>query len=139
MMRAGCPHLLAVDHPAVALELGAGHCAREIGARAWLAEQLAPGILASQAAAQPFFLLRLVAVHQKSCGRQPADAGLRDADGADTPQLFLDYHLERHRQLAAEPVLWPRGHAPARVDQLVAPFHQAVVWAPVRLQPGTRL
>src|SRR5438045_1204486 len=68
-----------------------------------------------------------------------ADAGRRDVDGADTPQLFLDYHLEPHRQLAAEPVLCPRGHAPARVDQLVAPFHQAVVWAPVRLQPGTRL
>ncbi len=44
---AGVPHLLAVDHPLVAVAHGAGAQRREVGAGAGLAVELAPDLLAA--------------------------------------------------------------------------------------------
>ena len=45
---ARAPHLLAVDHPLVAVALGPGRQAGQVGAGARLAEQLAPHLVAPQ-------------------------------------------------------------------------------------------
>ena len=78
------PHLLAVDHPGScpcksARVVGAG----EVRAAARLAEELAPGVLAGEDAAQKLLFLQIRAVREDRRGRQRADAGLGDADGAD--------------------------------------------------------
>src|SRR5271166_363695 len=102
MMRTRRPHLLAVDHPAVATELGPRRRSRQIRPGPRLTEQLAPGVVAGQAAAQEFLLLRVSAVYQQRRRRQPADTGLGDADRADALHLVLDHDFERRRQFTAE-------------------------------------
>ena len=53
-MRAGGPHLLAIDNVLVPLALRAGHGAGQIGSVTRLAKQLAPNVLARQASPQEF-------------------------------------------------------------------------------------
>ena len=139
LVRAGGPHLLAVDHPLVALPVGARHGAGHVRAAARLAEQLAPGVLAGEDAAQELLLMQVGAVRQDGRGGQRADAGLGDADRADPGELLVDDGVEGHRQVAAVPLLRPVRHAPARVGQLVAPFDQAEFGVPVGFQPGADL
>src|ERR1700736_2505100 len=61
VVRAGGPDLLTIDHPTAVLELSPGHRAGKVGAAARLAEQLAPGVFASQYAAQERTLLKFAA------------------------------------------------------------------------------
>ncbi len=56
------PHLLAADHPLVAVAHRLGGQAGQVGAGAGLAEQLAPGVLAGEGAPQQALLDGLVAV-----------------------------------------------------------------------------
>ena len=136
LVGAGGPHLLAVDHPLVALAVGARDGARHVRAAARLAEQLAPGVLAGEDAAQELLLMQVGAVVEDGGGGQGADARLGDADRADAGELLVDDGVELHRQVAAVPLLGPVRRAPARFDQLGAPFDQAVVGLPVGFQPG---
>src|SRR5436190_10030365 len=57
LVSAGGPHLLPVDDPLIAAELGACHRTGHVGTAAWFAEQLAPDILAGQYAQQELLLL----------------------------------------------------------------------------------
>ena len=136
LVRAGGPHLLAVDHPLIAAELGARHRAGHVGAAARLAEQLAPDVLAGQDAQQELLLLQIGAVRQDGRGGQRADADLGDADGADALEFLLDHRHQADRQVAAVPARRPMRRAPAGFGKLVAPFHQPVIRAPVGFQPG---
>ena len=58
----GRPHLLAVDHPLVAVAHGPGGEAGEVGAGAGLAEQLAPDLVAAEHRVEEALLLRVGAV-----------------------------------------------------------------------------
>jgi hypothetical protein len=136
LVRRGGPDLLAVDHPLVALPVGARHRARHVRAAARLAEQLAPGVLAGQDALQELLLMEIRAVRQDGRRRQGADAGLGDADGADLAELLVDHGIEFHRQVAAVPLLGPMRRAPARLAELGAPFDQAEIGIPVGFEPG---
>ena len=57
VLRAGRPHLLAVDHPLVAVAHRRRRQRRDIGAGAGLAEQLAPDLLAAQQLGEVALLL----------------------------------------------------------------------------------
>ena len=139
LVRAGRPHLLAVDHPLVALPVGPRHGARHVRAAARLAEELAPGVLAGEDAQQELLLMQVGAVREDGRGRQGADAGLGDADRADLLEFLVDHGVERHRQVAAVPLLGPVRHAPARRGELLAPVDQPELGVPVGLQPGAHL
>ena len=115
LVRRRRPYLLAVDHPLVAALVGARHGAGQIRARARLAEQLTPGVLAGQDALQVLLLMEIGAVRQDGRGGQRADAGLGDANRADAGELFVDHRIERHRQVAAVPLPGPVRRTPARV------------------------
>ena len=136
MVGAGGPHLLAVDDPLLAVELGTACRAGEVGTAARLAEELAPGVFAGKDAAQILGLLRVGAVFQQRCRRQQANARLGNAHRADARELFLHDGRQRLRQVAPEPVLRPRRHSPAGVGELAAPLGQARVRIPVRVQPS---
>ena len=136
LMRAGGPDLLAVDDPLVALHLRPGHRAGDVGSAAGFGEQLAPGILPGHDAEQELLFVHVGAMRQDRGGRQDADAGLGDADGADTLEFFLDHRHQADGQVAAIPAARPVRVAPAGLGQLMAPFHQTQVRVPVCFQPG---
>ncbi len=133
---AGGPDLLAIDDPAVSYQLRPRHGAGEIGARARLAEQLAPNVLAGQAWAKERLLLRVRAVGEQGLGREVAHAGAGDAHGADAADLLVDDDGQRRRQIAAVPGFGPGRRGPAGIDQFGAPFDEAKIWVPVGLEPG---
>src|SRR5579871_328310 len=83
-MRARGPDLLAVDDPVVALLLGAGAQARDVGAAGGLGEQLAPDFLAGGKL------------------RQIAALGLLGAVGHHGRAAHALADLERLRQLAVD-------------------------------------
>ena len=71
VLRARRPDLLALEHELVAVAPGPGLHAREVRARAGLAEQLAPDVVAAQQRRDERLLLLLAGVHQQ---RRPAHA-----------------------------------------------------------------
>ena len=73
VMRARAPHLLTVEHPLVAVTIGAGREAGEIGAASGLAEQLAPRDLTRERRAQET-LLQLVGTVREDCRRREPEA-----------------------------------------------------------------
>ena len=90
--RATGPHLLAVDQPA-AVDLGrAGADAGGVGARARLAEQLAPHVLVLEARSDPALDLLLVGVLGDRLDDPAADPvlGALDAGGGE---LLVDHEL----------------------------------------------
>ena len=132
----GGPDLLPVDHPLVALAVGARDGAGHVRAAARLAEELAPGVLAGEDRQQELLLMQVGAVRQDGGGGQRADAGLGDTDGADLLEFLLDRGVELHGQVAAVPLLGPMRDAPARGRELLAPLDEAERRIPVVLQPG---
>ena len=136
MMGAGGPHLLAVDDPLLAVELGAACRPGEVRTAPRLAEELAPGVFAGEDAAQILGLLRIGAMFEKRCRRQQTNAGLGNAHRAHARELLVHHRCQRLRQVAPEPRLRPRRHPPAGVRQLAAPLGQARVRIPVRVQPS---
>src|SRR6266481_8070585 len=91
LVRAGGPHLLPVDDPLIAAELGSRHRTGHVGAAAWFAEQLAPDILAGQNAQQELLLLQISAVRENGRGGEGANADLGNADRTDALELLLDH------------------------------------------------
>ena len=88
------PHLLALDHPLVAVELGPGGQRRQVGAGAGLAEQLAPDLLGGQQRQQVALLLLVGAgVEDGRTGPADPDGVLRSADPGP-PQLLVDHELD---------------------------------------------
>ena len=136
---AGGPHLLAVDDPVVAVAVGAGGCAGEVGAAAGLAEELAPGVFAGEDAAQESCLVGIAAVFEQGGRGQEPNAGLGDADGVQSGEFLVHHRRKRFRHVAPVPPPGPNRHAPTRVRQQVAPGHQVFVRVPVCLQPFPHL
>ena len=122
-MRDRGPHLLAVHHPVVAVAHRARGEARDVGARARLAEHLAPDVLAREDARQVVLLLRLARVGEHG-GRAHADA-----DRAHRRIVMHDLRVLRdlvlHRQLllradAQAPVTLREVHPRQAVLELLA-------------------
>ena len=120
----GGPHLLAVDDPLVAVELGTGREAGQVGAGVGLAEALAPGDGALQDAGYELLLLLLGG---------PLEDGRSDQRVAEEvgPQRCLgpgELLVEDHRLHEAEPFaavfLGPRGADPAPLEELGRPVGQ---------------
>jgi hypothetical protein len=103
---AGRPHLLAVDHPLVAVTLGAGAERGEVGAGPRLAEQLAPDLLTGPQRLQEPPLLLLGAERQDGRGRhaQADDVGVRVVVGCARRREQL-VHLGLPRLRQAEPAV----------------------------------
>src|SRR3984893_17382344 len=139
LVRAGGPHLLPVDDPLIAAELGSRHRTGHVGAAAWFAEQLAPDILAGQNAQEELLLLQIGAVRENGRGGEGANADLGDADRTDALELLLDHRYQADGKVAAVPVPRPMRDAPPGFRQFETPFHQPVVRVPVRFQPGAYL
>src|ERR1700757_1103935 len=88
LVRTGGPHLLTVDDPLIAAELGPRHCASYVGTAARFAEQLAPDILTGQNTEEELFLLPVCAMLEDRRSSQGADPHLGDADGAEALELL---------------------------------------------------
>src|SRR5215469_2407429 len=104
LVRAGGPHLVSVDYPWIAADLGSRHRTGHIGAAARFAEQLAPDVLAGQYAEQELLLLPVGAMLKDRRSSQGADPHLGDADGADALELLLDHRHKTDGKVAAVPV-----------------------------------
>src|SRR5262249_19603079 len=107
------PDLLPVDDPEIALQIGARGRAREIGAAAGFAEELAPGVFTGEDAAQELFLLRVTAMLEQGCRSEQPDSRSCDADGAHIGKLFLDHPREADGEATSVPFLGPLRHTPA--------------------------
>jgi hypothetical protein len=97
------PHLLSVEHPFVAVALGAGLHVREIGTGVGLGVALAPNLGAAQDARKELMLLRVVAeVHDRRTEQSFTDNA--DAAGPARTGVFLveDDLFEQRRAAAAE-------------------------------------
>ena len=132
---AGGPHLLAVDEKVVAVAIGTGCGAGEVGAAARFAEELAPSVFAGEDAAQESCLVGVAAVFEQGRGSQQADSGLGDAHDAQSCELLIHDGRQGLRQIAPMPLLGPHRHPPAGVRQQVAPGDEVFVRVPVYLQP----
>jgi hypothetical protein len=135
-MRAGGPDFLAVDHPLIAFQVRARDRSRHVGPAAGFAEQLAPGVLPGQAAAQEFGFLHVGAVRQDRRGGQHANAGLGDADRADAFEFLLHHGDEADGQIAAVPCGRPVRRAPTGFGEFVTPIDQADFGIPMGFEPG---
>ena len=126
----GRPDLLAVDHPLVAVELGARREGGEVAARVRLAEPLAPGRLAVQDPRQEPVLLLLGAPLQD----RRADEGVAEEVGAQRCLGAGELLVEDHALEGAEPLALVLGR-PARADPaaLVEPL------GPLLVEPGPLL
>ena len=116
---AGVPHLLAVDDPLVAVELGAGGQPGEVGAGARLAEQLAPRVLAGERSGAGTARCSVVgAVGSRIVGAaRPMPVPSGSADRADGAELAGDDVVGPRRQAPPVPLGRPRRHRPAGVEQ----------------------
>ena len=120
------PHLLAVDHPLVAVELGAGLHVGEVGAGVGFGVALAPDLGAAQDAGQEAALLRVGAeVHDRGA-EQPL------ADDADAPRpagarvLLVEDHLLDERGAAPAELGGPAEPDPAVAAELLLPLEPLV-------------
>ena len=139
VMGAGRPHLLAVDHPLVAVPLGVRREPGEIRAAAWLAEQLAPGVGASDDGTQEPILQVVRTVLEDGRGGQPHARALGRADGSHPVELAVHHVRHRRREAPSPPLGRPRRSAPTGVGQQIAPASQGQVRVPVLRQPGANL
>ena len=122
VVTAGRPHLLAVDHPLVAVEHRRRLQAGEVGSRVGLAEALAPAHLAAEDLRQEVLLLLLGPPLQD---RRP-DERVAEEVGAHRrlgPGELLGEHDALHRRQAlAAVLLGPRGADPPAAVQLLRPL-----------------
>ena len=127
VMRARGPHLLAVDHPALAPirqfgALGAGADAGHVGARRRLGEELAPHFLAVQRRLDVALemLGRGIGHHGGNAHAQP---DVEEAQRHQVVRLFLLVdHLQDGRAAAAAIFLRPGDAGVARLGLLVLPL-----------------
>src|ERR1700720_3294247 len=103
LVRAGGPHLLPVDDPLIAAELGPRYRTGDVRSAARFAEQLAPDILTGQYAQQELLLLPVGAMLKDRRSSQGADPHLGDADGAEALELLLDHRYQADGKVAAVP------------------------------------
>ena len=103
LLRAGGPHLLPVDDPLIAAELGARHRTGHVRSAARFTEQLAPDVLTGQNAEQKLLLLQVGAMRENGRRSQGADAHLGDTDGTDALEFLLDHRYQADRKVAAIP------------------------------------
>src|SRR5262245_6845107 len=119
-MAVGRPHLVAVDDEAIAIELGAGREAREIGARARLGITLAPCRLAAENGRQvPGLLLRRAGLDDEWPDEiEAVRIGRRRTHAAD---LLEQDDLLGQRCAHATVLLRPMGRDPAARVELRVP------------------
>ena len=121
VVRARGPDLLAVDDPVVALLLGAGAQARDVGTAGGFGEQLTPDLFARGQRRQVLALLLLAG--ERHHGR-PAHAVADDEHAGELAEraLFLlpDHALDRRRSAAAI-FLRPVQAGPAGIGLLLLP------------------
>ncbi len=122
VVRARRPHLLAVDSPLLAVELGACAQSGEVGARARFGEELAPHVVAAQHRGQEALLL---------FGRTPRDdrrAGHRDTDREHTGRdvvvrlLLVEDPRLPARTASSAGFDRPRDPGPTAVEHDALPF-----------------
>src|SRR5476651_708496 len=120
-MRAGGPYFLAVDDPVVAVALGAGAQAGDVGSAGGLREQLAPDFLAGGDLRQIAPLVGLAAIGHH---RRPAHAltDLERAGELEVDSLFLlPDHLFDRAGAASAIFFWPVQADPAAFGLLLLP------------------
>ena len=138
VLRLGRPHLLAVDDPFVAVELGPGLERGEVAAGVGLGEALAPRDLAARGSSAGRALLLLGAPlagssARRGCRRRSRPAWARSASG----ELLVQHDALHERQPSAAVLLRPRGADPAALGELRV--HSALKLArssAVMLEPG---
>ena len=131
----GVPHLLAVDHPLVAVELGPCRESGEVGAGARLAEQLAPRLLAREDRSEQPLPNAVGPVFEDRRAGEPRTAAEREAHGADGTELVGDDVVRPRRQAATVPPLGPRRHGPPRGHQRLPPLDEWQIRIPVLREP----
>ena len=122
VVRARGPHLLAVDHPTLAVPLGPRADAGHVGARRRLGEQLAPHFLAVQRRLDVALemLGRGIGHHGGDAHAQP---DVEEAQRHQVVRLFLLVdHLQDGRAAAAAILLRPGDAGVARLGLLVLPL-----------------
>ncbi len=129
------PDFLAIDDPAIAAQLGFGDRTGQIRATTRLAEELTPGVFASQYGAQILLFLRIVAVHKNGVRCQPTGAGL-----SHTYRAVVGKHLRYHvglflGEIAPVVFLRPGRCGPTTCNQYLAPLRQWTIRIPVLIQP----
>src|SRR5262249_34359038 len=122
VLRRGVPHLLTGDHELVAVALGSCRERGEVAARARLAEQLAPELVATEEWPEVALLLLGGAVRHD---RRPGE-GLRRGDepggGVELRQLLVEDDLLRRGAAATTERLRPGDPRPAVVEQRALPL-----------------
>src|SRR5260221_164376 len=115
------PYLLAVDHPLVAVEIGAGLDVGQVGARVGLRVALTPDVGTAQNARQEPALLRLVPeMHDRRAEQSFADDA--DASRSTCPRVFLvEDHLVQQRCTPTAVLRGPPQSNPAVVSELLLP------------------
>ena len=141
-MRARGPDLLAVDDPVVALLLGAGAQAGDVGAAGRLRKQLAPDLLAGGELRQIVPLVLLAAErHHGRAAHALADLERLRQLAVDALFLLPDHLLDR-RGAAAAIFLWPMQAGPAAFGLLLLPgladLDDVVVLQPDAAERGLR-
>ncbi len=118
----GCPHLLTVDYPLVAIEHRSGFEAGQVASAIWLAEALTPAHLAAEDLWKKLFLLLFSSPLQQRW----ADKCVAEEVGAHwclcVCKLFCQYNTLQCVEAFAAVFLWPRCTNPAAFKQFVWPL-----------------
>src|SRR5689334_4175170 len=120
-MRARGPDLLAVDDPVVALLLGAGAQARDIGAAGGFGEQLTPDLLARRQRRQVLSLLLLAGERHHGRAAHAVADDEHAGELAERTLLLLPDHALDRRRAAAAVLLGPVQAGPAGIGLLLLP------------------
>ncbi len=121
VVRARGPHLLAVDHEAVPVQLGPGAQAGQVAAGVGLAHAQAPADLGTQRGQRVPGLLLLGAPVEDGRGDDGQALGVAAAGHAQPGQLLEVHHLLHRGGVAAAVLRGPARHQPAVVEQLALP------------------
>src|SRR5689334_16708880 len=134
-MRARGPDLLAVDDPVVALLLGAGAQARDIGAAGGFGEQLTPDLLARRQRRQVLPLLLLAGERHHGRTAHALADDEHAGELAERALLLLPDHALDRRRATATIFLRPVQAGPAGIGLLLLPGFCDLEHVGV-LQPG---
>src|SRR5207248_839386 len=116
-----CPDFLAVDDPVIAVALGAGAQARDVGAAGRLGKQLAPDLLAGGDLRQVTSFVSFAAIgHHGRPAHAFADLERTGELGIDALLLLPDHAFHRTRAASAI-FLWPVQANPAALRLLLLP------------------
>jgi hypothetical protein len=118
----GGPHLLAVDHPLVAVEFGPGLERGQVAAGVGLGEPLAPGDGPVEDAGDELLLLLLGGPLQDGGADQGVAEEVGPQGGLGPGELLVQHHRLHQRESLAPVLHWPRGADPAPGEQLGGPL-----------------